>query len=175
MPYEEYDGVVYDLDGTLVDLVVDWGVVAADVEAVYEEAGIDPGRRSLWDLLEAARGHDLFDEVNEAIAAHEREGARESRRLPLADELAALDRPAAVCSLNCAEACTVALAEHGLEEYVAAVVGRDTVATWKPDPESLLAAVEATGADPSRAVFVGDSERDARAAERAGVDFVYVD
>jgi phosphoglycolate phosphatase len=175
VPYEEYDAVVYDLDGTLVDLVVDWGAVAADVETVYEDAGVDPAGRSLWDLLSEARDHGLFDDVNAAIAAREREGARRSRRLPLADELSSLDRPAAVCSLNCAEACTVALAEHGLSEFVEAVVGRDTVETWKPDPESLLAAVEATGVDPSRAVFVGDSERDAQAAERAGVDFVYVD
>ena len=174
VPHEAYEGVVYDLDGTLVDLAVDWGAVAADVEAVYEAAGVGPGGRSLWDLLGAAREHGLFDRVNDAIADHEREGARRSGRLPTADELVSLDRPAAVCSLNCEAACAVALETHGLSDHVERVVGRDTVDTWKPAPESLLAAVDALGVDPSRAVFVGDSPRDREAAERAGVDYVDV-
>ncbi|WP_135820647.1 HAD family hydrolase [Halostella litorea] len=174
VPREAYDGVVYDLDGTLVDLPVDWGAVAADVEAVYERAGVDPDGRSLWELLGAARDEGLFERVNAAIAEHEREGARASRRLPAADELAALDRPAAVCSLNCEAACSDALAAHGLTDHVERVVGRDTVDTWKPAPESLLAAVDSLGVDPSRAVFVGDSPRDREAAERAGVAYVDV-
>jgi hypothetical protein len=33
--------VVYDLDGTLVTLAVDWDAVATDVIAVYEDSGID--------------------------------------------------------------------------------------------------------------------------------------
>jgi len=174
VPREAYDGVVYDLDGTLVDLAVDWGAVAADVEAVYERAGVDPAGRSLWELLGAARDEGLFERVNATITDHEREGARASRRLSTADELVALDRPAAVCSLNAEAACSVALETHGLADHVTRVVGRDTVETWKPEPESLLAAVDALGVEPSRAAFVGDSPRDREAAERAGVDYVDV-
>ena len=40
--HEEFGTVVYDLDGTLVDLTVDWGAVADDVIAVYEDAGVTP-------------------------------------------------------------------------------------------------------------------------------------
>jgi Predicted phosphatases len=53
------------------------------------------------------------------------------------------------------------------------VVGRDTVRTHKPEPESLLAAVDALGVDPDRCVFVGDSESDRVTADRAGVPFVW--
>ncbi|WP_276254041.1 HAD family hydrolase [Halomontanus rarus] len=171
----DYDAVVYDLDGTLVDLTVDWNAVAYDVLEVYETAAIDPPSRDLWDLLAAASDVDLAPEVEAAIADHEREGARTSRRLPHAEEILACEVPAGVCSLNCEAACRIALEHHGLIEAVGAVVGRDTVATQKPDPEPLLETVRGLSATPERTLFVGDSRRDERTAERAGTDFEYVD
>ncbi|MWV63922.1 HAD hydrolase-like protein [Halorubrum sp. JWXQ-INN 858] len=183
----DYDAVVYDLDGTVVDLAVDWGAVADDVLAVYAGEAIKPPGDDLWDLLGAAEEYGIGDAVEAAIAEHERDGARRSTRLPLGDRLAGEGEregrnggngdergPIAVCSLNCEAACRIALGTHGIDGEVDAVVGRDTVATYKPDPEPLLAALDALGADPGRAVFVGDSDRDAVTAERAGVPFVWV-
>ncbi|WP_418281546.1 HAD family hydrolase [Halorubrum sp. DTA98] len=170
----EYDAVVYDLDGTLVDLAVDWDAVADDVIAVYTDNAIKPPGDGLWDLLGAADQYGIRADVEAVIGSHERVGARESTRLPLADVLAAGDPTrAAVCSLNCEDACRVALETHDVDDAVSAVVGRDTVDTHKPDPESLLAAVDALGVDAANAVFVGDSARDATTAERAGVPFVW--
>jgi phosphoglycolate phosphatase len=166
------DAVVYDLDGTLVELDVDWDAVTADVLAVYRDAGVDPPSESLWDLVDRAAACGVGDAVETAVADHERAGARRSTRLRLADALAGDDRPTAVCSLNCEAACRIALESHGLTDRVAAVVGRDSVAEQKPDPGALRAALDRLGVAPDRAVFVGDSESDAVAAERAGVAFV---
>jgi len=168
-----HDAVIYDLDGTLVRLTVDWAAVADDVRAVYADAGETPPSDGLWELLERAGEYDLREEVEAAIAAREREGARASDRLPLADDLA--DGPVGVCSLNCEAACRIALAEHGLTDRVSTVIGRDSVATHKPDPEPLVTALEALGVAPEDGLFVGDSERDLRTAEAAGVPFEYVD
>jgi phosphoglycolate phosphatase len=171
---ETYDAVVYDLDGTLVRLAVDWDAVRADVAAALADRGVDPVDGTLWDLLQRA-GETGHDEVAEAVIAdHEREGARASERLPTADELPA-PVPVGVCSLNCEAACRLALTEHGLDPHVGAVVGRDSVATEKPDPEPLLATLRALDSDPAGALFVGDTERDAETADRAGVAFRYVD
>jgi phosphoglycolate phosphatase len=171
----EHDAVVYDLDGTLVRLAVDWSAVREDAAAVYRTAGVDPADRSLWALLADADGAGVATEVEATIAAHERRGARESDRLPGADRLAEDGRPAAVCSLNCEAACRVALDRHGVADRVAAVVGRDSVPARKPDPAPLLATVDALGVDPGSVLFVGDSERDAETARRAGTDFEFVD
>jgi phosphoglycolate phosphatase len=171
----EHDAVVYDLDGTLVRLAVDWGVVRDDVAAALAEAGIETDGETLWELLERGVETGHRDLVEATIADHEREGARTAERLPTADELAGTDRPAAVCSLNCEAACRIALERHGLDGHVGAVVGRDSVATEKPNPEPLLATLRALDADPSRALFVGDTDRDAETAERASVAFRYVD
>jgi phosphoglycolate phosphatase len=77
--------------------------------------------------------------------------------------------------LNAEEACRTALDVHGLTAHIDAVVGRDTVATRKPDPAPLLETIRRIGADPDDAVFVGDSPRDQEAARRANVAFRYVD
>ncbi|EMA67047.1 HAD family hydrolase [Halorubrum kocurii] len=179
-----YDAVVYDLDGTLVELAVDWGAVAESVLDVYAAHAMIPPTDELWGLLEAAEEYGLRDPVEEAISAHERSGARDSALLPLGGGLieggevvgdGRRGPPAGVCSLNCEEACRVAVETHGLGDALDpdAIVGRDTVDTHKPEPESLLAAVDRLGADPSHALFVGDSRRDAVAAERAGVPFAW--
>ena len=176
-----YDAIVYDLDGTLVDLAVDWDAVAASVLDVYAEHAVKPPTDELWDLMEAADEYGIGDEVEEAIALHERAGARDSALLALGERLVegVGDRPgtppAGVCSLNCEEACRIAAATHGLGDALDpdAIVGRDTVGSHKPEPESLLAAVDRLGAAPEDALFVGDSRRDAEAAERAGVAFAW--
>jgi phosphoglycolate phosphatase len=167
-----YDAVVYDLDGTLVRLAVDWEAVARDVAGVLADRGVEPPD-GLWGMLEVADDAGHRGAVESAIAAHEKPGARDSERLPTADELPRTE-PTAVCSLNCEAACRIALDVHGLAGHVRTVVGRDTVDTEKPDPAPLLAAVEALDATPGRTLFVGDGERDELTAERAGCEFRYV-
>ncbi|WP_244531511.1 HAD family hydrolase [Halogranum amylolyticum] len=171
----EFDAVVYDLDGTLVRLAVNWDAVAADVVDVFADAGVDATDYDLWGMLDLADEHGLRPAVETAIADHETEGARRSERLPLADGVADHGVPVGVCSLNCEAACRVALDVHELAPHVGSVVGRDSVATRKPDPEPLLATLRALGVDASKAVFVGDSRRDEVTAERAGSAFRYVD
>lgn len=170
------NATVYDLDGTLVRLDVDWQELAVDAVALAREQGVDvPDDVEFWSLFDAADDRGFREELESLVGGRERRGARDSRRLPHADELVAASDPVAVCSLNCEAACRVALETHGLEDHVDAVVGRDTVSTWKPDPEPLLAALRAVDASPDRAEFVGDSERDEVTARRAGVAFRWVE
>ena len=166
--------VVYDLDGTLVRLPVDWPAAADDAGAALREAGLDPGDRDLWGLLELAHATDTVGAFETAVCAHERTAAGQSNRLPTADELTQRTGPVGVCSLNCEAACRAALEQHGLASHVDVVVGRDSVATHKPDPEPLLSVLSELGVAPDEAEFVGDSERDETTAERAGVPFRWV-
>ncbi|WP_435095471.1 HAD family hydrolase [Halarchaeum sp. P4] len=173
---ESYAGVVYDLDGTLVDLDVDWAAVERDLNTLLRDSGVDPEGLVTWDLLEAAEEAGVGDEAEALISDHECTGAERAVRLPHADELRDGTVPAAVCSLNCERACRIALEKEELLSHVHGVVGRDSLAgrERKPDPEPLLRAVEALGLDPADVVFVGDAERDAETARRAGTGFRYV-
>lgn len=171
----DYGAVVYDLDGTLVRLAVDWDAAASDAVRAFAEAGVDAVDADLWSLFETAPEHGLADDLESILASHERRGAADAARLPHADRVPEWNVPVGVCSLNAESACRLALDRHGLLDHVEAVVGRDSVATHKPDPEPLLTTIDRLGADPSSALFVGDTERDAVTAERAGVAFEWVD
>lgn len=165
-----YDTVVFDLDGTLVRLAVDWSVVAREVALALEERDIEPPN-SLWGMLETADENGAREAIERVIAAHECDGARNSERLPAADTIP--DGAVGVCSLNAEEACRIALDVHEIDG-IGAVVGRDTVGTEKPDPEPLLETIERLGGDPSGTLFVGDTDRDRKTADRAGTDYVDV-
>lgn len=171
---EEPEALAYDLDGTLVRLETDWEAARSDAAAVLRSAGVDTTEMGLWSILEAAGPNGVLDRVSGAIETHERRGARAATRLALANELPQ-PVPVGVCSLNSEAACRIALEVHDLDAHVDTVVGRDSVGSYKPDPEPLLRVIEALGADPHSSLFVGDSERDELAAERAGVDFQWTD
>ena len=169
----EHEAVVFDLDGTLVRLAVDWDLVATEVAAALRERGVTPPE-SLWGMLETADAAGHREAVEAVISEHERAGARDSARLPAADTVPGV--PTGVCSLNCEAACRIAIEEHDVRGLdLEAVVGRDTVATEKPDPEPLLETVRRLGADPGETLFVGDSDRDGVTARRAGTDYLDVD
>ncbi|MFC3476955.1 HAD family hydrolase [Halobacterium litoreum] len=170
----DYDAVVYDLDGTLVRLDVDWDEVERDIERALRAVDVDPDEYDTWEMLDAAEGAGIGEEVHELIAEHERDGATRATRLPTADELADADTPVAVCSLNCEAACRIALDEHGLTDAFSVVAGRDTVPARKPDPRALTWVLEELGVPPERTLFVGDSASDEVTAERAGTDFRWV-
>jgi len=169
----DYDAVVYDLDGTLVRLAVDWDAVARDVDEALRARNVDTDGRSLWDMLELSDETGHRDVVEAAIAEHEQAGARQSSRLPLAGELP-LDVPVGVCSLNCETACRIALETHDIDAHVETVVGRDSLGAYKPDPAPLRSILDEFGVEPSAALFVGDSESDRTAAARASMDFQWV-
>jgi len=168
-----YEAVVYDLDGTLVRLAVDWDAAHTTVVERLADHEVDASEMSLWELLTWADDNGAKSVVETAIAEHERVGAQSSTRLPTADELPQAV-PVGVCSLNCEKACNIALDQHELTDYVDTVVGRDSVERRKPDPEPLLQTIERLGVSPDATIFVGDSERDEQAAIGAGVDFEYV-
>ena len=170
-----FDAVVYDLDGTLVDLAVDWDLVARESAEVFRDAGVDVSGVDLWAMLDLADEHGLRDAVESVVSGHERDGAHDSTRLTLADGVADCAGAVGVCSLNCEDAVRIALDVHSLADGVDAVVGRDSVATRKPDPEPLLETLRRLDVDPSEAVFVGDSPRDEQTADAAGVAFRYAD
>jgi len=168
--FDGYGAVVFDLDGTLVRLAVDWDAAAGDAVALFERNGHDAADAGLWELLERADEVGLRTELESVLSDHEVRGAETSDRLPQADRLP-LSVPIGVCSLNCEAACRAALGRHALAAHVDSVVGRDSVAAYKPDPEPLLASLRELEVDPDDALFVGDSERDGVTADRAGVDF----
>ena len=61
-----------------------------------------------------------------------------------------------------------------MQDYVNIIIGADSVKNVKPSPEGLEKAIKILGAEMKNVLYVGDSEVDAEAAEKAGIDFAGV-
>lgn len=182
--------IVFDLDGTLVDthpdligtlswLLEEEGLDAIDLEAAKQLIG--HGMRPMVEnaLKLKGRGFDKA-EVDAVfaryIAVYETRLTRESRPFP--GMIEALDRLAdegmtlAVCTNKVERLAKKLLDELDMTRRFAVIAGADTYGVRKPDPGHLLMTLRDAGGDPARAVMVGDSDTDIRAAQAAGVPVI---
>jgi HAD superfamily hydrolase (TIGR01509 family) len=175
--------IVFDFDGLILDTELP---MYRTVRAEFQAHGVDlhledwaeiVGRvdgPSWLDQLEARIGLPVEREIVRArwLAAYHEEILR-CEVLPgvvaLLDEAEALGVPAAVASSGPRSWVSGQLERVGLLERFTAVRTRDDVARAKPWPDLFLAAVDAVGSDPGRAVAFEDSTFGARAAVDAGL------
>ena len=79
-----------------------------------------------------------------------------------------------LCSNKPDDLCRKLVDELGIADCFDAIQGSGTGLPRKPDPAPLLKVIEALGAQPENALYVGDSETDVLTARAAGVDVVLV-
>lgn len=181
-------GLVFDLDGTLIDSVPDLHAAVVAMLAGLGRAPLDRATvqsfigngvaRLVARALAATGGADAALEAEGLAAfraAYDAAPADRTRPYPGVEALlaraCAAGVPLAVCTNKPEAPARVILDRLGLAPRFAAVIGGDTLAVLKPDPRPLEAALAAIGAAPGRAVYVGDSETDEATAHAAGVAF----
>jgi len=174
--------VLFDVDGTLLDTnylhVIAWweSFMARGHEVSCFDIHRAIGRGSS-DLVEA-----LLGEADEEVASgHEqRWGELRPRMIPfhgaadLARACAARGLRVVLATSGTPEDVEDFRAKLGIDDVVHAVVNSGDVENSKPAPDIVLAALEAAGVSADRAVMVGDTVYDVRAARAAGVDCISV-
>ncbi|SDE95735.1 phosphoglycolate phosphatase [Rhodospira trueperi] len=193
-----FDGVVFDLDGTLIDSVPD---LALALNAMLDEEGlphvrpeqvpafVGQGARVLVTKAMAAVGRPIPEGAAGAatlerlhdrfVALYEAEPVRGTRpydgAVAVLDALRAQGVTLGVCT-NKPQGPTLGVLEAlGLSGHFSAVVGGGVIPERKPDPAPLLLTLERMGVAPDRAVMVGDTPYDVGAARAAGVPVILVD
>jgi phosphoglycolate phosphatase len=187
--------VLFDLDGTLLDTVAD---IALALNRTMVEHGCKPlaeddvrrmvGRGSPNLIERAAASQDRIIDATTQAAMLER-FFHHYGRLEESNEDSAQPYTGAAESLRTLHAAglrtavvtnkqhrfAAALLERlGLADWVDVVVGGDTCARRKPDPQPLLFACDSLHVPPSESLMVGDSVNDVQAARAAGIPIVCV-
>ena len=194
MPDFPFDTVLFDLDGTLLETHRDLG---AAVNHALEIGGFDPvpadsasdligggAKVMLGQAIDAQGGveKDEFRALYKAMLGfYEQHNAVHTRpyahALEVLDELKSFGVALGVVTNKFEGFARSILTELGLIDRFAVVVGGDTIGKdeagnyiAKPSPEPILHARKACGG--GRAVFVGDSSYDVKAARSAQVPVV---
>ena len=179
-------GIVFDLDGTLVDTFGDLqaaanhvrgllGLRGVPVEEVRRHVGRGVGSL-IRGVLPGAPPDAIESLAREFVRYYGRHALDTTRPYPGVEEAlrALAGMPLAVLS-NKPEAETRAiLAGLGLSGHFAAVFGGDSLGVMKPDPAALVAAVHALHVPAARSLMVGDSDVDIETARGAGIRVVRV-
>jgi phosphoglycolate phosphatase len=159
--------LIFDFDGTLHDLGVDW-------QAVREAVGIHGTQERLGDAIERFK-RDGDVTALQAISDLE---LRAVRGQALAPGVVAVLRDLspryalAIVSRNSRLAIERVLEGSGFEQTM--IVGREDVRMLKPDPEGIQLVLERFGLRSAQAVLVGDTSHDVVAAQRAGLACIVV-
>ncbi|MEV4756528.1 HAD family hydrolase [Micromonospora sp. NPDC049559] len=175
-------GVLFDVDGTLVDTTylhtVSWWEALRraghDVPMAQLHRAIGMGGdRLLEHLLGPERDRDADEEIR---AGHDDLFAGYFDRLrplpgavDLLRECAARGLRVVLASSAAQRELTALRAALDADDVVAAATSSDDARESKPAPDILAAALDRSGVDPQRAVCVGDSVWDVVAAGRLGI------
>ncbi|WP_165914667.1 HAD family hydrolase [Streptomyces sp. AcE210] len=191
------DAVLFDFDGPICSLFArnptapaakeiqdlvraEWGELPPSVEQSQDSHGILRALRQ--DMFEepspAGRRLATLQQAEDVVTQYEWRAIQDADLEPHVEELLGhlshLGKLMAIVSNNAEEPIRKYLDARGLLRHFETVVGRDhdELRNMKPNPYSVLRAVDMLGLDPASCLMVGDQLSDLHAAESAGVPFL---
>lgn len=196
----DVDAAIFDLDGTLVDTLGDFGVA---LNRMLDEMGLPPiARGPIATMVGKGSEHLLVSVLNHVLTQDGKASSGIDLEALYAQAWPSYQQHYAVINGQFAEvysgvreglqaiaatgiplACvtnkptvfaTALLESLALQRFFDPVFGGDAFEAKKPDPLPLLRACEALGSAPERTLMVGDSANDAQAARAAGCPVLLV-
>jgi len=179
----EYNAVLFDLDGTLIDTAPDMVTV---LQHLQQEHGIEPapydlarsyvsnGAIGLLTLGFPEVDIEFGDELHQLYLERYAEMICQESRVfdgldGLLDQLDDLDCPWGIVTNKPEQLTAPLLIALGLAERSSCIVSGDTLSVRKPDPAPLLLGCDLIGVDAATSIYIGDAERDIEAGRRAGM------
>ena len=179
--------IVFDLDGTIVNLTADWATLKNILREKYDQIYKERcGFRSMSACLsEIVRRHDdeILQNFIEIIRNYEDDNIKNI--IPIDETVYFIknnkqfgideETKFAILSLNTQKTIKKSLDLTKISSYFDILIGREDVRKWKPEPEGLLKIKDYFNVENQDMVFFGDLETDIKTGKRAGIDVYYID
>lgn len=181
MNYDEllsgYEGLVFDLDGTLVDLGTDWEALKGDLEKYYyrktkQQIRFSPLDKKLL-LAKKSYGEGLYTELLKIVSKYE---IREEKYMPnqeLIDYINGSNKKFAIYSMN-TRACIDFCVKKYLKVQPSIVISKETCSKPKPTEKDLLHVLTQWGLNKKEVIFVGNTKGDLDSGCKSGVKTVII-
>lgn len=176
---EDKSVVVFDLDGTLVDIALDWSVIRKRLLDSFPGTGItSPEEKTavITERIAKTLGNEQKKAAYRMVREFERGCGMASieGNIALARELKKKGKKFAIFSSNCHETIEECLRKAGIRDIFDFIVGKEDVERHKPHPEGLLKIMSHFGAPKEKVAFVGNEEDDTEAGKSAGIETLIV-
>ena len=182
--HHKYDGLIFDLDGTLADTMpthfAAWSKSMAthgiefSEDRFYALGGVPTP--VIIDLLASEQGKILdstvLAEAKEELFLELLKDVQPVVPVKLIAELHRGLMPLAVATGSLKWVAEKILKTLGIREWFTAVVGADDIVHPKPAPDTYIKAAELIGVDPTRCHAFEDTELGIQAARNAGMDVI---
>lgn len=181
--YDHFDGLIFDMDGTLVDsgklhekawtATLERYSIPIDFVLMRSLAGV-PTKRTIEILLEHFQAPALasLDEMNDFkeqfVHEHMHQFVKPTALMEVAEQYFGKKPMAVGTGAYTLEAQTI-LKLCGLDRFIQTVVGADQVKRPKPAPDTFLRCAELLQLNPVNCVVFEDSQLGLRAAADAGM------
>jgi HAD superfamily hydrolase (TIGR01509 family) len=181
-------GILWDLDGTLVEFQIDYKRARSTVIQILESNGYPKGQLSADDLIlqmfqlareyfidqrgmDEAGFQNIRQQADKEVIEIEREAAERAMVLPgirgVLEYAQKLKLKQAILTYNTSANAILSVEKAGLREFFPdnrMIIGRDMVVHAKPHPDHTNLALKEMGIMANEVVIIGDHPRDIEAA-----------
>lgn len=167
---KKIEAIIFDLDGTIFHLNVDWPTLKVEVQKATGQTSLS------YDKLLSFANQPQYKGVAMLIEKAEVDGVRKGLETKDASTTLAIIKKkykVAVVTRNTRAAALAALQKLNIKEGVV-TVGREDVEMLKPHPEALELALGLMKVKPDNAIMVGDTYHDIHSAHKANMKCVVV-
>lgn len=187
LSYSDKKVIIFDLDGTIVNLTVDWMTLKDKLVDKYrqiykEQFEVERVSKYLEKIVEK-NDENILENFFDIIRQYELEHIKDTQ--PIDETIFFIknkdlfgvrnDTKFAILSLNTRITIIRALELARIHDKIDFIIGREDVRKWKPAPEGLIKIKNYFKVKKEEMVYFGDLENDLLTGKNAGIDTYLVD
>ncbi len=185
--FKNTEVIVFDLDGTIVNLTADWMSLRDILVEMYreqykEDCNFERVSTCLNEIVQKEDEETLQDFIS-VIREYELENIKDTQLIEETiyfisnKELFGVNSEVkfAILSLNTRSTIIRALELANIYDKIDLIVGREDVRRWKPAPDGLLKIQEYFKMKKEEMIYFGDLEKDVLTGKNAGIEAYLID